>query len=265
VSDHTGELVVTRRLPPENDLPDEPVNSPPDSYTRGEGVAEMLDDDHLLIVCASTHPVAMGSETACWLDMSAADLSLLRTGRAPLLFGHDYSLDSILGAVERAWVDGDSLYVTARWASSPRAMEARALVQARILRNVSIGMWHRTDTEPDGTGATRVSWWRPHEVSLVAVPRNWGARIIPKTVPLRVRRALLASLAETNSGTPETWRNWARAAAGPLAQHAGLSPERFDALLSDAVEAELQRLAREAAERFSGALGVAPLRGDAPC
>lgn len=238
-----------------------------DHYTRAEALVEALPDGRILLCCASSNPIRISAERMAWLHMPGADLTLLNSGRAPLLVSHGHDLESLIGAVDRAWIEGDRLLAVARIGSTTRARDALTLVRDRVLVNASIGFYGRIEEEPDGTGAHRIGWSRPYEVSLVTVPRNWDARVLDLAVPLRVRRMLAEAAAATASGTPATWRQWAEAAAGPIAAHAGLDAVAFETALTGAVEAELRRLASEAAQTMTSALQTISARpaGAAAC
>ncbi len=93
----------------------------------------------------------------------------------PLLAGHDQTKP--VGAIQNALVDADGLRVTGRIVTStPAGAEAHVLAVAGAL-SMSIGY-----TVPDGgwrmvNGARHLSMIDLHEISLVAVPANPGARI----------------------------------------------------------------------------------------
>lgn len=127
---------------------------------------------------ASSAPCWGTDETPAWLDMAGVDLSLLNTGRAPLLLDHNRDFDSLVGVVERAWVEGDAAFAMVRFAgSAPRARRALALVREGVLSNVSMGLYLLRETAGDPLTANRVRWWRPFEVSLCTVPADWTARV----------------------------------------------------------------------------------------
>lgn len=115
--------------------------------------------------------------TPALLDMAGADLSLLNSGRAPLLLDHCQDFGSVVGVVERAWIEGDAAFAAVRFAGSvARGREAWELVREGVLSNVSMGfsLLRVADADPR---RCRVRWWRPFELSLCAVPADWKARV----------------------------------------------------------------------------------------
>jgi hypothetical protein len=122
------------------------------------------------------------TDALCRIDMAGADLSLLNSGRAPLLADHANFIEAILGVIESAWIGGDKAFAVARFASTPRAVEACGLVQDGILGNVSMGFNHPLPSDGEDITPTRrprhIRCWRPHEISLVAVPGNWQAHVL---------------------------------------------------------------------------------------
>jgi hypothetical protein len=150
-----------------------------------EGVIHPHDTEaRRALICFSTE---LGTDDCrydalCRIDMAGADLSLLNSGRAPLLADHANYVDAILGVIESAWIDGDRAFAVARFASTPRALEAWGLVQDGILGNVSMGFNHPPPADGEDLTPTRrprhIRQWRPHEISLVAVPGNWQAHVV---------------------------------------------------------------------------------------
>ena len=111
------------------------------------------------------------------LDMAGADLSLLNSGRAPLLLDHYQDFGSVVGVVERAWIEGDAAFASVRFAESvARGREAWELVREGVLSNVSMGFSALRVADADPRRC-RVRWWRPFELSLCAVPADWKARV----------------------------------------------------------------------------------------
>lgn len=118
------------------------------------------------------------------LDQGAVDLSRLNDG-APLLASHDvYDLNSQLGVVERAWIEGGKGYAEVRFpveGISEDADRVFKLVQDKIIRNVSVGYrvdkYQITDNQGDGLDVWRAVSWMPMELSLVTVPADAGAGV----------------------------------------------------------------------------------------
>jgi hypothetical protein len=201
-----------------------------------------------------------GTVDVVWLDPAGSELRLLNSKRCPLVFGHQFDVESLLGVIESAWIEGSNLLVVARFASTRAAQDALTLVRDGVLTNASIGLHLRVDDEPGGTGAKRAWWWRPYECSLAVIPRNWDARILGVQIPLRVRALLADAVAEAAGGSPSTWRAWAASAAAPLAAEIGLDPAKFESLLTSAVESELRRQADEAARSMLGVTEILSTR-----
>lgn len=118
------------------------------------------------------------------LDDTAVDLGRLNTG-APLLNSHAATdLMSVVGVVERAWLQG------------PKGRrEGRALIRfsdrsdvepiwrdlrSGILRNISVGYevskWEKVERKND-VPLMRASAWTPLELSLVPIPADPGAQV----------------------------------------------------------------------------------------
>lgn len=142
----------------------------------------------------------------------AADLSRLNSG-APLLFNHD--MNDLRGVVEKAWIDSATKKgrCIVRFARTPEGDQAMALVQDKVLRNVSFMYEVRTFVaETNGNGrATDDTYtatdWLAYEVSLVTVPadptvgvgrqRSESLPAKPVHVELRARAADPAATAVT--------------------------------------------------------------------
>jgi hypothetical protein len=115
------------------------------------------------------------------VDEAAIDLGRL-SASAPLLRCHNvYDLDSVIGVVERAWIDGDEGKAVVRFAKDEAANAVFAKVVDGILRNVSVGYFvlEMVDTEDeiDGIPVREVSRWEPYELSIVPVGADAGAQV----------------------------------------------------------------------------------------
>jgi len=131
---------------------------------------------------ASAIPVTLSTEYAVdrgdYLEVlehteRAVDLS---RGDLPVIEAHDNSQVNI-GIVEQIRLVGRKLKGVLRLGSSARAKELLADIQAKVVRNVSVGysvaQWRESD-EGDVMIATR---WSPHELSLVAAGADPGAQL----------------------------------------------------------------------------------------
>jgi len=117
------------------------------------------------------------------LAPESVDLSLLRG--APVLNNHDrYSgVESILGVVEDAHVDGQRGEAVVRFGTRPEIQGVIADVRAGVIRNVSVGYsveeWR--ETRENGKRVKTATRWTPREISFVplgadpaATIRNYG-------------------------------------------------------------------------------------------
>ncbi len=115
------------------------------------------------------------------MDKSAVDMSRLNAG-APVLASHDAtSLDSVIGVVERAWIDGDEGKALVRFSSDEAAQSIFNKVREGILKNISVGydVSEYTDVSlPDDEVPTyRATKWEPMEISVVAIGFDKHAQI----------------------------------------------------------------------------------------
>lgn len=196
------------------------------------------------LFATSTH--VMDSEGERVLDMAGGDLSRLNSGRAPLLADHVRSVQGILGVVEAAWLDGERALCRVRFGQTRDAEEAWCLVRDGIASSVSMGFRIHA-AEPLGeAGARRITAWQPYEISLVPLPADWRAQLLPvadgeaawqaalqarrDAVDHRIARAEVARL-----------ESFADAAASTVAERTGLPL------------ADVQDVLRAEARRFLGA------------
>jgi hypothetical protein len=118
------------------------------------------------------------------LDESAVDLSRLNGG-APLLNSHDaYSLMSVVGVVERAWLQGPKGRregrATVRFSDRADVEPIWRDMTLGILRNISVGYevsrWEKVERKND-VPLLRAAAWQPLELSLVPIPADAGAQV----------------------------------------------------------------------------------------
>jgi hypothetical protein len=110
------------------------------------------------------------------------DLSRLNDGSHPLLAAHnDRDLDSVIGVIERASVDGTQGIATVRFAKDEISERVFQKIKDGILKNVSVGYSVQKYEETSQAGdihptflATR---WRPHEISVVPVGFDPAAKV----------------------------------------------------------------------------------------
>ncbi|MGE0715642.1 MAG: prohead protease/major capsid protein fusion protein [Alphaproteobacteria bacterium] len=112
------------------------------------------------------------------VDEKSIDLSRLNGG-APLLDTHGtWRLGSILGVVERAWIEKGEGHATVRFSERADLAPVWQDVRGGIIRNVSVGYQVRKYkvTEEEGKPPVyRAVDWQPHELSLVPVGADAGA------------------------------------------------------------------------------------------
>lgn len=114
------------------------------------------------------------------LDPSHVDLTRLADG-APVLAAHDdSSLDSVIGVVERASVDGKIGTATVRFAKDEYSQRIFEKVKDKILRNVSVGYSVSEYTDVSAPGdeipTYRATRWMPAELSIVPIGFDAGAK-----------------------------------------------------------------------------------------
>lgn len=103
---------------------------------------------------------------------------------APLLNTHSqWDLSSIMGVVERAWLDGEVGHSQVKFSERDDVEPFFKDVEAGIIRNVSVGYKvHRYQIEfdtknPDSIPTYRAIDWEPFEISLVPVPADYKAQV----------------------------------------------------------------------------------------
>jgi len=115
------------------------------------------------------------------LDPSHVDMSRINDA-APLLAAHDdSSLDSVVGVVERAWLEGGKGGATVRFASDDISERVFRKVKDKILRNISVGYQVRkyddVSSEGDKVPTLRAVDWQPMELSIVPIGFDSGAKV----------------------------------------------------------------------------------------
>lgn len=115
------------------------------------------------------------------LSESSVDMSRLESG-APLLASHNsYDLSSVIGVVERAWIEDGKGKAKVRFSSDPDADRIFQKVKEKILRNVSVGYDVRKYTnvseKDDEIPTYRATDWQPMEISIVPIGFDQRAQI----------------------------------------------------------------------------------------
>lgn len=115
------------------------------------------------------------------MDSKCVDMSRLQSG-APLLDAHDsYSNRSVIGVVEKAWLDGNQGKALVRFAKDPISDDIFQKVKDKILRNVSVGYQVRKYEDVTLKGepiqTLRATNWQPREISIVPIGFDPNAQI----------------------------------------------------------------------------------------
>lgn len=111
----------------------------------------------------------------------AVDLTRLNSG-APFIDMHNsYSLDKVIGVVERAWIKDGKGHAVVRIATGDEDVEKIwNKVKQGIIRNISVGYSVEKfveDADEDGTRILTAVKWTPFELSAVTVPADAGAGV----------------------------------------------------------------------------------------
>jgi hypothetical protein len=119
------------------------------------------------------------------LTEGEVDLSRLNNG-APFLNSHNsYELDSILGVVTRAWIDGGIGKAEVKIDNSEAGNEVLRKIKDKILRNVSVGYSvskYEKTVEDGKVPVYRAIDWQPCEISAVCIGADAGAGFRSKPV-----------------------------------------------------------------------------------
>lgn len=124
-----------------------------------------------------------------YFDPAGADLSLLNSGRCPVLLDHDYSVRNVVGAIEAAWLEDEAVWIIARMGFGEAAETAWRNIEAGIWRSVSLGQ-SVEHVARDGDHYV-VRRWRPFEVSLVWSGNCPDARIVQNSDLAAIQRELI--------------------------------------------------------------------------
>jgi len=146
---------------------------------RSEPVEFKVSDDERSIEFpfSSEKPVNRGLMGEEILDHREGSIDFARlNSSAPLLLNH--STDSVIGVVERGWLDKDKRQgrVQVRFANNALGKETLEMVRDGIYKNVSVG-YSVNKTEEEGESAYRVMNWTPAEVSIVSVPADFSVGV----------------------------------------------------------------------------------------
>lgn len=166
-------------------------------------------------------------------------------GGAPLLANHNaYSLDAVIGVVERAWIEGGEGRATVRFSERADVDPIIADVKAGILRNISVGYQvHNYEVdkpkERGGMPTYRATDWEPMELSIVTVPADASAQI-------RSAEALYPVSLTTRGDTMSELDNEVAAdedQASPVVEESAKPALDAEAIAKRAIAEERQRIA----------------------
>lgn len=119
-----------------------------------------------------------------YMEELSVDPKAIRMGRlnggAPFLNSHDsMSLDSVIGVVERAWVQDGEGRAVVRFSDRADVQPIFNDVKNGIIRNISVGYRVHKMEDVTDKGAKmrtfRAVDWEPYELSAVAIPADAGA------------------------------------------------------------------------------------------
>lgn len=113
------------------------------------------------------------------VSADAVDLSRLNNGQAPVLNTHDaYTLENVIGVVERAWIDGAEGRATVRLSDREDIAGLVRDIETGIIKNISVGYNVRKYEVISAANRTdggtlplyRAVDWMPAELSFVPIP-----------------------------------------------------------------------------------------------
>lgn len=207
-------------------------DAPPDypGYLSGSLEPAAAGRDEFL---ACTPLIAsFGDGRPLYLRPEGIDLSRFNA-RAPVLLDHVQGVESVVGVILSAWIHVDCLFVVLRFAKRGRGAEVEALVRDGLLSHTSLGFVH---SPPDGSGF--VPYSVPRELSVVAVPRIFGSRVLGRACPVMLSKRA-KDVAAGAVGNRQTWESFAMRRAGMVADALGVTIDRVELALDAAVRVEL--------------------------
>lgn len=176
----------------------------------------------------------------------AIDLQRVASNAVRLLDSHNaYSIDTVLGAVTSARIEGGQLVGNIRFADSEAGRRAEALVAAGDLTGLSVGYrvtsWTLTGME-DEVEIWRADRWELLEVSLVAVPADPAAMVRSgSAIPSQEEDAMRRNVQQATGAAPAETTHLP--ATPPAAPPASAVTETRAAPPAPAVDAEAIRRA----------------------
>src|SRR5690606_13923312 len=116
------------------------------------------------------------------ISENAIDFTRLNSGAPALNTHNQWNLDSVIGVVERSWIEGNELKATIKLSTADKHKDIVQNIKDGIIRNISAGyrVTEYTVEEKEDTNIPtyRATKWQPMEVSFVPVPAdpNSGTR-----------------------------------------------------------------------------------------
>lgn len=145
------------------------------------------EDRTVQVTFGTDRPVRMATSEGVINEVLSFQEGHVRMDRlndgAPLLDNHNVKgpiMETVVGVVERAWVDGKNGHAIVRFAKSEKSDKVMEQVKDRVIRNVSVGYnVHKYSIKGErAANRTYVAVdWEPMEISLVSVPADSGAKI----------------------------------------------------------------------------------------
>lgn len=140
-------------------------------------------------------------------EPGAVNLERFQNG-APVLLDHDYSIESQVAVIDRAWIEPDALWATIRFpeqGTNPESDKYFEMMAQGVISNVSIGaVVTAYEATRDDVPIYTFTQWQPIELSIVAIPADSNARVMSADAPVtrnheaaaaRMRMALAGALA----------------------------------------------------------------------
>ena len=202
-------------------------------------------DQRLAIAVFTDAAVGFGQDLVAFsLAPGAMDLSLVQTGRCPLLAEHYHRLEALLGQVVAVEVDGPVARALVRFARGPEADRLWELMVAGFPLSLSIGATIQ-HAEKAGAGY-RAMRWKLTEISVVVFGRDELAHLRPLGRG-EDAAALVARMTASRGGAEraavhaalhlDRWERWANLAAVRLAEELGVDLHRLGEALAREVAA----------------------------
>lgn len=121
----------------------------------------------------------------------AVDLSRLNAGASVLNTHSQWTLESVIGVVERAWLEGNEGRALVRLSERESVADLVKDIEAGVIRHISAGytvqryaVVRAEDRDDGGTVALyRAERWTPAEISFVPVPADAGSSVRSKPSP----------------------------------------------------------------------------------